>query len=134
MLVTMNTGLTKSNLTIRLFRIYLICVLLLAMLPINSAGELNNITILKFRGDYFLHSLMLVPWMIFLLWIKSKWWIWLLSGLLFAALVEGIQYVLPYRAYNVNDLVANIIGVGIGGGILLMVQRCKGTKVQRLSK
>lgn len=134
MLVTMNTGLTKSNLTIRLFRIYLICVLLLAMLPINSAGELNNITILKFRGDYFLHSLMLVPWMIFLLWIKSRWWLWLLSGLLFAVFIEGIQYFLPYRAYNINDLVANIVGVGIGGGILLMVQRCNGTKVQRPSK
>ncbi len=134
MLVTINTGLTKSNLTKKLFRVYLICVLLLAVLPINSAGGLNNVTILKFRGDYFLHSLMLVPWMIFLLWIKSNWWLWLLSGLLFAAFIEGIQYVLPYRAYNVNDLVANIIGVGIGGGILLMVQRCKGTKVQRLSK
>lgn len=134
MLVTMNTGLTKSNLTIRLFRIYLICVLLLSVLPINSAGELNNITILKFRGDYFLHSLMLVPWMIFLLWIKSRWWLWLLSGLLFAVFIEGIQYFLPYRAYNINDLVANIVGVGIGGGILLMVQRCNGTKVQRPSK
>jgi len=126
--------LTKYNLTKKLFRIYLICVLLLAVLPINSAGELNNITILKFRGDYFLHSLMLVPWMIFLPGINSKWVGWLLSGLLFAALVEGIQYVLPYRAYNVNDLVANIVGVGIGGLILLMVQRYKGTKVQRLSK
>jgi glycopeptide antibiotics resistance protein len=76
---------------------------------------------------------MLVPWMIFLPGIKNRWWEWLLFGILFAVFVEGIQYILPYRAFNVNDLVANIIGVVIGGIIILTVQGFKGTTVQRHS-
>lgn len=114
-----------------LFWIYCICVLSLALLPLNSVGELNNITVLKFRGDYFFHSLMLIPWMIFLIGIKSRWWIWLLFGLLFAFLIEIIQYFLPYRAYNVNDLVANIAGVGIGGGLLLIAKKLNCLAAQR---
>jgi len=117
----------------KIFWIYFAGVILVSILPINSAGQLNNITILEFRGDYFLHSTMFVPWMIFLLRSNNKWWKWLLSGLLFAAFVEGIQFFLPYRAYNVNDLVANMIGVVIGGIIILTVQRFKGATVQRHS-
>jgi len=30
---------------------------------VNNANELNNITILQLRGDYFFHILMFLPWM-----------------------------------------------------------------------
>ncbi|MBN1227066.1 MAG: hypothetical protein JXA79_08735 [Deltaproteobacteria bacterium] len=33
---------------------------------------------------------------------------------MFAQGTEGIQYLLPYRAYNVNDLLANSIGITLG--------------------
>jgi len=32
-------------------------------------------------------------------------------GIFFAATSEIIQYFLPYRAYNINDLMANSLGV-----------------------
>jgi len=81
-------------------------------MPINSAGE--NITILRFRGDYFLHALMFVPWAFFRPSFRFSNGTWLLLGLLFAAGSEGLQYLLPYRAYNVNVLLANALGILAG--------------------
>ena len=97
-----------------LFWGYITAIVLLVTLPINSAGELNNITILHFRGDYFLHALLFVPWSFFQYLSKNKNWLWLLVGLLFASLSEGVQYLLPYRAFNINDLIANNFGVLLG--------------------
>lgn len=96
------------------FWLYLGAIFLLVVLPINSAGELNNITIISFRGDYFFHALLFVPWAFFRPVFRFANLHWLLVGLLFAAGSEGIQYLLPYRAYNVNDLVANMLGVVVG--------------------
>jgi VanZ family protein len=98
----------------QLFWLYLGAIFLLVVLPINSAGELNDVTILSFRGDYFFHALMFVPWAFFRHSFRFKGLSWLTSGLLFAAGTEGLQYLLPYRAYNVNDLLANLLGVFLG--------------------
>jgi glycopeptide antibiotics resistance protein len=39
---------------------------------------------------------------------------WLFIGLIFSSAAEVIQYFLQYRAYNINDLLANSIGVLLG--------------------
>jgi glycopeptide antibiotics resistance protein len=39
---------------------------------------------------------------------------WLVVGVLFALSTEAIQYLLPYRAFNINDLLANGFGVILG--------------------
>ena len=106
--------LSFSSLARKLFWLYSLVIVLLVTLPINSAGELNNITILHFRGDYFLHALLFVPWAIFYPAMRSGLLIWLLLGLIFAAACESVQYLLPYRAFNVNDLAANILGIASG--------------------
>lgn len=104
----------------RLFRnkkflfLYIGTILLLGVLPLNTSSELNNITILRLRGDYFLHALMFVPWAFFRPVKKLRVFIWLIIGLAFAAGSETLQYFLPYRAFNINDLVANMLGVVIG--------------------
>jgi glycopeptide antibiotics resistance protein len=103
---------------------------MLVTLPINSAGELNDITILRFRGDYFLHAIMFMPWMLFRQALKIKLWYWLLFGLLFAACSEGIQYLLPYRAFNVNDLVANVIGIIIGFFVSEPIKRLRNLEAE----
>jgi glycopeptide antibiotics resistance protein len=97
-----------------LFGSYLLAIILLVTLPINSAGELNNITIITFRGDYFFHALAFMPWMFFKAVSTIKILPWLLLGLLFAISTEAIQYVLPYRAFNINDMIANAIGILLG--------------------
>jgi glycopeptide antibiotics resistance protein len=105
--------------TKKAFIIYVAIVLLLVTLPINSAGELNDIVILRFRGDYFLHSVMFIPWMLFFRVTKVNFWFWFLFGILFAAGSESIQYILPYRAFNINDLMANLIGTFMGAVIVI---------------
>jgi len=61
-----------------------------------------------------------IPWAFFrpAFGIKPSWWF--LPGLLFAAGSEGVQYLLPYRAWNINDLVANSLGVVFGFGICMV--------------
>ena len=97
-----------------LFVCYILVILLLVALPLNSAAELNNITILQLRGDYFFHIVLFLPWAFFRLVFGQKGWSWGVFGLFFAAGSEGIQYLLPYRAYNVNDLMANMLGILVG--------------------
>jgi len=101
-------------LTKKAFYLYCIVLILLITLPLNTSSELNNITILQLRGDYFFHILMFLPWMFFKKALRIKPLIWLLIGLLFASATEGLQYLLPYRVYNINDLLVNALGVLFG--------------------
>jgi len=88
---------------------------------VNTASEFNNIIILQLRGDYFFHILMFLPWVFFSGVFNMKKIYWVLIGLLFAAGSEAWQYLLPYRAYNVNDLLANMLGVLLGFTLLFLI-------------
>ena len=113
---------------IRIFRIlflfYCLALLLLAILPINGVSSpLNHTFIVKVRLDYLFHSLVFIPWMLLISFAftngnrnkRFSYILLLLSyGLLTAIITEGIQYFLPYRSFNINDLLANLIGVTIG--------------------
>jgi len=57
---------------------------------------------------------MFLPWAFFRPVFKFSGWVWLLLGLMFAMGSEGIQYLLPYRTWNINDLIANSMGVVLG--------------------
>jgi VanZ family protein len=102
---------------------YTALIILLSVLPINNSNSfLNNQFILSFRLDYLVHFGIFIPWM-FLIWLftgerfKNTPWKplrWILVGLILAVTTECIQYFLPYRAFNINDLVANILGVLVG--------------------
>lgn len=100
-----------------LFSAYTFAIVLLVILPLNSSSELNDIIILRLRGDYFLHILLFMPWSFFRQASKIKTLPWLLLSLFFAAGSEGLQYFLPWRAFNVNDLLANALGVVLGWGL-----------------
>lgn len=43
-------------------------------------------------------------------------------GVLLAVGLEGVQYGLPYRSWNVNDAIGNTFGVGVG--FLVLGIRC----------
>jgi len=96
------------------FWLYLTIIMLAVTLPINSSNELNNITILEFRGDYFFHALMFIPWVFFTKSHNLNIWVWLILGLIVATGSESIQYFLSYRTFNINDLLANTIGIVLG--------------------
>ncbi len=106
--------------------IYLIVVGVLSVVPFSSQGvSFNSIHVLSLRLDYLLHALVFIP--LVPLWRVSRpdtplWLVFFLSlGL--AAAAEGIHYFVPYRSYNINDLLGNMTGVVLGMGIVYLLNR-----------
>lgn len=89
-------------------------ILLLVTIPVGNSEKLDNIYVLRFRGDYIVHALMFVPWAFVRPVKRISVFVWLLLGLVLAVGGEGIQYFIPYRAFNINDMVANVMGVLVG--------------------
>lgn len=99
------------------FWIYFVAIILLIVLPINRPGSklyLNDIMIVKIRGDYFAHALIFIPWAFFMTSMRQPLCLWLILGLLFSTGTEMLQYLLPYRRFNINDLISNSLGIIIG--------------------
>lgn len=96
---------------------------MIAILPLNTTEELNEMNIVAFRGDYFFHALVFFPWAFFGFLAFRLSFTWIVSGLLIAAATEGLQYFLHYRAFNINDMIANVTGVMIGLGMFLVIAK-----------
>ena len=101
---------------------YTALILLIVILPVNSITDspMNDTYIIHIRLDYLGHILLFLPclFLIRLAW-PMPFFPLILSGLLFATATEGLQYLLPYRTFNSNDLLANLTGVLLG--ILLLI-------------
>ena len=117
------TTMSKTQVLRLLFGSYILAIILLVTLPLNAAQELNNITIIKLRGDYFFHILLFLPWMIFVKGFRWSSFLWLLSGICFAGASEFVQYFLTYRAFNINDLIANVSGVMVGSALFWIFRK-----------
>jgi len=122
-----NEWLTVSRVK-TLFVGYTVLLILVAVLPINSAGAtINHTFIISIRLDYLLHFVIFLPWMFLMRKYSGASFqkstvqplIWILAGLLFAVFTEMVQYALPYRAFNVNDLLANGVGVLLGSVVFI---------------
>ena len=105
--------------------LYIGGLLIFIIFPFKTASQLNHLTILHFRGDYFVHALLFLPWAFFRRGFCIKPLGWLLLGLAFAAGTEGLQHFVPYRTWNVNDLVANVLGMVAGFGIWVVFRKEK---------
>ena len=133
-----------------IFLLYLVLIILLAIVPLGNSGILNNTTILSFRADHILHALIFLPWAFFCIktnhgytipsavrdcssyrfhcatLVKSEshnkylplWFLW---GIFFAVVSEGIQYFIPYRSFNLSDMLANGIGVVMGFVVFVLL-------------
>lgn len=109
---------------IHLLTAYMAVILLLHVIPLSSdIVELDKIKVIDIRLDYLLHVLIFIPWAL-ILWLAFdicfrtnavKAFLWLLAGMAFAAGAEYLQNFLPYRAFNINDVMGNVIGVVLGG-------------------
>jgi len=101
---------------------YITVIIVLVVLPLNDAKSsiLTDNYLVKIRLDYLVHIIIFLP---FILLVKISYTMNILNiiflGLLFAGICEGVQYLLPYRSFNINDLLANMIGTAIG--IILVV-------------
>lgn len=99
--------------------LYLITLITVSVMPLGKVSkEITNITVIHLRGDYFLHMLVYLPILMLMVLSFQKWkWGMLVVALLLGAGLEFIQMALPYRAFNINDLLANVGGVVIGAGV-----------------
>ncbi len=102
---------------------YIGVIILLAILPINNVNStVNHTYVVVVRLDYLFHALMFVPFGFIAFCLRKKTTFkfndimvnWILPGLLFAAFSEGIQYLTPWRTFNINDLLANVLGLIFG--------------------
>jgi glycopeptide antibiotics resistance protein len=112
-----------------LFYSYTVLLVLLAVLPINSdtSSSLNNIFVVRVRLDYLLHFIIFLPWMFLLRRVRGENFRdaplrtmgLILLSVLFASSTELVQYFLAYRTFNINDLIANSLGVLLGAVVFL---------------
>lgn len=104
--------------------LYFVALLLLMWLPLNGVALDNYV--FGLRADHLLHASVYLPCIFFLgrLAPLPAWALWLLS-LCIGGVTEGVQYLLPYRGFDVNDLLANAIGVSLGATALLFLRRKK---------
>ncbi|TVQ15597.1 MAG: hypothetical protein EA361_05500 [Bacteroidetes bacterium] len=100
---------------------YLLVIIALAVFPFSSAGVsgLNTVHVVSFRLDHVLHLLAFVPLYPLVVWAWKpqtlrKHILWLMAGLIIAALAEYVQYFIAYRSWNPADLMANVGGVLVG--------------------
>jgi len=102
--------------------VYVIGTLLLVSLPLNEAGSdfLTNTYIVKIRLDYLGHIIIFLPFLFLVKQVYSfPFLLMLLAGLVFAGFCEGFQYLLPYRSFNVNDLISNMVGIILGSVLMV---------------
>ena len=123
------TSLYNRYINHRTLWVYVVCIVLLVVLPINGAKKLNDIMVIRIRGDYLMHMLLFLPWAGFWKVYRPAPGVWVLAGLLFGTGMEGLQYLLPYRAFNINDMVANGMGVLTGSFICLIFAKFNQTRV-----
>lgn len=102
---------------------YLFALFFLMWAPLNGVGPVLDNYILGIRGDHFMHATVFIPCALFFIDLsRHRWLVWLMCIAL-ALLCEGVQYLLPFRKFDVNDLVANTIGVTLGFIVVLVVLR-----------
>jgi glycopeptide antibiotics resistance protein len=98
--------------------LYLLILVLGSVLPLNNGTTLNNTYLVELRSDYLLHAIVLLPLPVLLtLRFRNSTSLWgrvILFGLLMVIFCEGVQLLIPYRTFNINDLFANGVGVLIG--------------------
>jgi glycopeptide antibiotics resistance protein len=105
---------------------YFLAIVGISVIPLGSDPFLSSVTVINIlRLDYLLHALLFVP-------LVSLWrfglpghslWIVMTGGLFLAAFCELIQLWLPYRGYNINDLIGNMTGVLLGALVLSFLPR-----------
>ena len=102
---------------------YFVVLAFLMWAPLNGVGIALDNYIFGIRTDHLLHASVFVPCTLFLVdveWLRS-WRVWLAAAGV-GLLCEGVQYLLPYRGFDVNDLVANVLGVSLGWVALLLIR------------
>jgi VanZ family protein len=114
-----------------------IMVFTLAFIPFKKdLHEITfNIVTFKFHFDQVLH--VVVYFLICLYFVAGQYLgltlfnldsfkKFILAVLILATITEGVQLIIPYRAFNLFDYVANLVGIGVGLVVIWLFGRRKG--------
>ena len=106
---------------------YLIFLLVFFVYPFDFEHKINTIKVAgTFRLDHILHVILFIP-AAFVFFNKFKWKLVVLFLVihLMATGFEFIQWFIPYRAFTIKDLQANLIGTFSGFIILYFILKNK---------
>jgi len=109
--------------------VYLILLFLMTVVPLGPLNAtLNDNYTLHIRWDYLLHTFVYLPLPIMLGVAITKqqkgfWFRVLALALLMTISFELLQKLLPYRSFNINDMVANGVGAILGTILLVAFRR-----------
>ncbi|MFW5804658.1 MAG: VanZ family protein [bacterium] len=103
--------------------LYLIALLLATVLPINGSGVLNDSYTLNIRWDYLLHALVYIPLPLLMKTLVKNTGKAIFVSLPIAAGLELLQMFIPYRTFNINDLIANVAGVMTGCIVMILIKK-----------
>lgn len=100
---------------------YILLLMALMWLPLGGMGIPMNNFVLGIRIDHLYHAAVYLPAVGLLspLWGRHLLFTWL-GCLLLCIVTESVQWLLPYRGFDINDLLANMIGVSLGLGMALL--------------
>ncbi len=103
-----------------LFLIYVITLVILLIMPTDGSIKLN-LYFFGIRTDHFIHASLFLPFLPYFR-LKQKTKInfreflkFYMLGIAFAISCETIQMLVPYRSFDPTDIVANVIGISLGG-------------------
>lgn len=101
--------------------VYFLLLAILMWAPVGVVGVPLNNFVLGIRLDHLLHASVYIPCTFFLFDFFSKTMpfsrprtVVLLFGILIGIVTETGQYLLPYRGFDINDLISNALGVSLG--------------------
>lgn len=104
---------------------YFFGLAILMWAPINGLGISLDNYLLGLRFDHLLHASVFIPCTLFLWDIfkkpQYKWLAWL-CAVCIGVLTESIQWLIPYRGFDINDMIANFLGVSFGWLFILCRQ------------
>lgn len=104
---------------------YFAALAFLMWAPLNGLGIPLDNYLLGLRFDHLLHASVFLPCALFWrdLFRRGRNLYGWLAAVATGLLTEGVQYLLPYRGFDVNDLVANFLGVSLGALLLLAYRK-----------
>lgn len=114
----------QQNIYKLIIGIYIVAVAALTFIPLGGMStSLSGTTVLSLRLDYLLHALVFIPLVPLWKLARPRHSLWLIipASLLAAALAEVSHYWIPYRGYNINDLLGNMLGVALSIPIYFLV-------------
>ena len=110
--------------------VYFVALLVLMWAPMGFVGvQLDNF-VLGIRFDHLLHASVYIPctfslcdFRVFRQRASRTGVALLLAAALIGTVTETVQYLLPYRGFDINDLVANFMGVTLGWLLLRLFKK-----------